>query len=477
MKHLYIVLIALICYCPVFARQSNKIKVACIGASITYGARIADREQNSYPAQLQKMLGGNYAVSNYGVSGTTLLRKGDRPYWSTPQYQQALAGKPDVVIIDLGGNDAKLINRVHLNEFESDYTDLIHSFTQLPSHPRVILLLAMPSFTKDTAGIWDQVIVKQVNPHIQNVAYQNKVEVIDMHAPFTNQEVLMQDKIHPDKTGAGIMAKTVYNNLMQSRDRKYDVFSKLKLPLKQSSFYGYACADFMFNGRACKIVKPKYAAKGYPWVWRTRFWGHEPQADIALLQQGFHIVYCDVVELLGNDTCIKACNNYYNLLQQVGLAKKAVMEGMSRGGMYVFNWAAVNTDKVACVYVDNPLLNMPSWTAAFLKDPAKKNSMFTAFKADYHLTTDAEIRNFKGNPVDKVEQIVKGKYPILILCADADEEVSPQQNTLLFEQKVKELHGNITVMHKPGFKHHPHSLPNPTPIVDFILKATGYEVM
>jgi len=82
--------------------------------------------------------------------------------------------------------------------------------------------------------------------------------------------------------------------------------------------------------------------------------------------------------------------------------------------------------------------------------------------------------NFKGSPVDKVKQIVKGTYPILILCADADEQVIPQENTLLFEQKVKALNGNITVIHKPGFKHHPHSLPNPAPIVDFILQETGY---
>jgi alpha-beta hydrolase superfamily lysophospholipase len=60
----------------------------------------------------------------------------------------------------------------------------------------------------------------------------------------------------------------------------------------------------------------------------------------------------------------------------------------------------------------------------------------------------------------------------LILCADADEAVAPEENTYLFERKVKALNGTITVFHKPGFKHHPHSLPNPTPIVDFILHAT-----
>jgi lysophospholipase L1-like esterase len=458
------------------AQTDGKIKVACIGASITYGARLENREQNCYPAQLQKMLGDKYQVVNYGVSGTTLLRKGDDPYWRTQQYKDALANNPDVVIIDLGGNDSKLINRIHLDEYEQDYRDFIHSFTQLPSHPRVILLLAMPSFEKDTTGIWDPAIVKQFNPRIQNVAYAEHVEVIDMHSPFVDKEAHTPDKIHPDVIGAGIMAQNVYRVIAQNRDTDFNIFNNLKMPVKQSSFYGYECANFTFNGRPCKIVKPKFAAKGHPWVWRARFWGHEPQTDIALLQQGFHIVYCDVVEMLGNNEAITYWDSYYRLLHKAGLAKKAVMEGMSRGGVYVFNWAAQNPDKVACIYADNPLLNIPSWAAKFVNKPDVKDEMFLAFKKDYDLTSDDDVLNFKGSPVDKVKQIVKGNYPILILCADADEEVSPQDNTLLFEQKIKELNGNITVMHKPGFKHHPHSFPNPAPIVDFILKATGYNI-
>ncbi|HWZ04103.1 MAG TPA: GDSL-type esterase/lipase family protein [Mucilaginibacter sp.] len=451
----------------------NKLKVACIGASITYGARIENREQNCYPAQLQQMLGNNYKVTNYGVSGTTLIKKGDLPYWNTNEYKTALAANPDIVIIDLGGNDSKLINRIYLQDYERDYHEFIQSFTQLPSHPRIVLLLAMPSFEKDTTGIWDPVIVKRVNPRIQQVAFDNKVEVVDMHSAFVDKEAITPDKIHPNKEGATIMAQTIYENIAQKKDTAFNIFQNLKTAYKVSSFYGYECADFTFDNRNCKIVKPKWSAPGHPWIWRARFWGHEPQTDISLLQRGFHLVYCDVAELLGNDESIKYWNDFYNLVYKAGLGKKAVMEGMSRGGVYVFNWAAVNPNKVACVYVDNPLLNIPSWAKGHLKTPAVKDDMFEAFKKDYNLTTDEQVLEFKGSPVDKIKQIVKGKYPILILCADEDEAVSPADNTLLFEKLVKELNGNIEVVHKPGFKHHPHSLPNPKPITDFILKGTG----
>ncbi|MBX3240846.1 MAG: hypothetical protein KIT80_15180 [Chitinophagaceae bacterium] len=81
------------------------------------------------------------------------------------------------------------------------------------------------------------------------------------------------------------------------------------------------------------------------------------------------------------------------------------------------------------------------------------------------------FKTLRRNPVDKIREIVKGKYPILIICADDDEMVSLAENTNLFEKKIKQLNGTVTVIHKPGFKHHPHSLPNPKPIVDFVLKA------
>lgn len=449
-------------------------KVACIGASITYGALIANREQNSYPAQLQRMLGKNYVVTNYGVSGTTLLQQGDQPYRSTFAYREALSSQPDVVIIDLGGNDAKQINRAHLVDFEHDYKDLIHSFKELPSHPRIVLLTAMASFVADSAGIFDPILTKRINPQIQKVAYDEQVEVIDMHSPFVNKPELFADHLHPDAQGAGIMARNVYQVIGRARDAGFNIFDKLSIPFKQSNYYGYDCAEFTFQGRQCKVVKPRVSAAGHPWIWRARFWGHEPQTEIALLQQGFYVVYCDVAELLGNKQSIRLWNGFYQLLHQSGLAKKAVMEGMSRGGVYVFNWAAENRDKVAAVYVDNPLLNMPSWASQFLHQADVKDDMFKAFKKDFNLETDADVTNFKQSPVDKVKQIVAGKYPILILCADEDETVIPQENTILFEQKIKALGGAITVMHKPGFKHHPHSFPNPQPIVDFILNATRY---
>jgi len=440
-------------------------RITCIGASITYGATLNDPATQSYPAQLQKLLGANYIVGNFGVSSATMLRKGDLSYWSTQAYQRALQSRPDLVFIDLGGNDSKLINRVHLNEYEQDYHDMIRSFAQLPSHPHIVLLLPIPAFLTDTNQIYDNVIVNDIIPRVRQVAYDERLEVIDMHSMLVNHEAWMPDKIHPDLQGTTMMAKRLYDVIMQPRDTVFDIFSKIKQPFKTSSFYGYPCAGFVFNGRDCKIVKPKWNAKGHPWLWRARFWGHEPQTDIALLELGFHIVYCDVAELLGNDEAIHHWNDFYWMLKNAGLEKKATLEGMSRGGIFIYNWAAVNPDKVICIYADNALMDLKYWPDSVL------------LKQDFHLKKLADLGALKASPIDKVPEIVNGGYPMLHLMAEQDEAVDPSKNTLLFEQKVKALNGSILVIHKPGFKHHPHSLPNPDPIVKFILKATGIDYL
>src|ERR1700712_3221237 len=115
-----------------FAESKSKIRIACVGDSITYGATIDNRERNSYPVQLAALLGDSYDVQNFGRNGATLVRKGNLSYWATKEYKQALTFQPDWIFLKLGTNDSKPINQGHLKEFEQDYKDLIASFQQLP---------------------------------------------------------------------------------------------------------------------------------------------------------------------------------------------------------------------------------------------------------------------------------------------------------------------------------------------------------
>ena len=478
-QHLNFTLSFLVLFFTLFlsSAQSNSegkkiIKIACVGNSITYGSGVVNREKNAYPAQLQHLLGTSFEVENFGVSGSTLLKKGDKPYWKTDAYEQALKFQPDIVFIKLGTNDSKGQNRVFLDDFESDLTELIEGFKKRNLESRIVLLLPLPAFTEDSTKIWNPVIKDKIIPSIQKVAHDTENEVIDLYQLFIDRPDLLPDKIHPSSLGASLMAQRLYEVVIQDlTENTIPLKDGPRIVQEEANFYGFSLTQFQFNGVDCKLARPKKVAKGMPWVWRARFWGHEPQTDIALLERGFHIAYCDVSDLFGNQEAVERWNGFYNLMLRNGLSKKVALEGMSRGGLIIYNWAEQNPDKVACVYADAPVLDGKSWPGGVGNGKGSPED-WEHFKKSYDLKSDAEIKAFQGNPIHKMKSIAKGGYPMLHVCGETDEVVPIAENTVLFEKGVRKYGGQIETVYKPDNGHHPHSLKNPKLIVDFILRAT-----
>jgi pimeloyl-ACP methyl ester carboxylesterase len=230
--------------------------------------------------------------------------------------------------------------------------------------------------------------------------------------------------------------------------------------------------DSTLNGVKFKIVFPQKPNSNKDWIWRARFWGHEPQTDLALLEQGFHVAYIDVAGLFGNEQAIRIWNNFYQLLtEQYLLNSKVALEGMSRGGLIVFNWANRNADKVACIYVDAPVCDFKSWPGA--KGVGKGSvQAWENCLTQYRFSEEIALR-YRGNPVDHLENLASLKVPILSVVGDADEVVPVSENTAQLEKRLIELGWKMTIIHKPGIGHHPHSLKDPTPIVDFVLEHTN----
>mgnify|MGYP000020163005 CR=1 FL=1 len=476
--------IFLICILTAFAsfgqttsKTSKKVKIACVGNSITYGSRVTNREKNAYPVQLQYMLGADYEVENFGVSGATLLQKGDKPYWQTDAYLKALRYAPDIVFIKLGTNDSKAQNRIFLDGFQDDYTKLIQKFKTKNPQTRIVLLLPLPSFAKDSTKIWNPVIRDEIIPSIQKVAYRTKTEVIDLHQMFIDRADLLPDKIHPSGLGASLIAQRLYEVVLgNSTDINIQLGNKNDIVVgEEANFYGFTLTNFKYKGIDCKLARPKKIAKGMPWVWRARFWGHEPQTDIALLERGFHIAYCDVTDLYGNQEAVERWDNFYGLMTKTGLSKKVALEGMSRGGLIIYNWAEQNSDKVACIYADAPVLDGKSWPGGLKKGNGSPDN-WERFKKVYGLKNDSEVETFQGNPIHKTKSIARGGYPMLHVCGETDKVVPMAENTVPFEKAILAHGGQLETIAKPNNGHHPHSLENPKPIVDFILRATGQKL-
>jgi len=464
-------LIGLIFSGSIFAQKV--VNIACIGNGVTYGIGVENREKNNFPQQLQYLLGANYKVTNFGVANAPVLSNGLNSYTKTAAFKKSQTINPNIVFVELGLDEIKATDTAVISNFTNTLEGIVQSYANLSARPRVVLLLPLPIFLNDSSLLNNSVIKNKIIPKIQKIAFEKNLEVLDLFSMFIDKQDLFLDKVHPSSLGGTLISKWLYEIVKLDTKKRSPVFEKIKEQKVISSFYGYLCADFTYKNRNCKVVSPKTVTDGQPWVWRARFWGHEPQTDIALLERGFHIVYMDVAEMYGNEESIKLWNSFYDYMQNVGMSKKVVLEGMSRGGIYAYNWALQNPNKVAAVYADAPVLDMKSWPGGLGKGPGSKDD-WTIFKNDFNLTEE-QAKNFKNNPLDNAELIAKGGYPILHVVGDADEVVPVDENTNPFETRIKNAGGDISVIHKKGIGHHPHSLANPTPIVDFILKSTGYK--
>ena len=186
------------------------VKVACIGDSITEGAG-ADKGK-SYPSQLQALLGDQWKVGNYGVSGRTLLKKGDFPYWNEAKYQAALKSEPDAVIIMLGTNDTKPQNWKHEAEFSGDYAELVKSFQALPSKPRIYVCRPCPVPEPGNFGI-NEMNLQEWIKRVDKLAKDMDLGVIDMHKALEEHPEMLPDRVHPNTAGAGEMAGAAFTAL------------------------------------------------------------------------------------------------------------------------------------------------------------------------------------------------------------------------------------------------------------------------
>lgn len=211
--------------------KRDAIRVACIGNSITDGSGIFMRDIFGYPAQLQKKLGNEYIVKNFGIGGRTMLQKGDYPYMKEQAWKDAQGFLPDIVIIKLGTNDSKPKNWKYGSEFATDMQSMLDTLKALPTHPRIIMATPIPAL--NALGTIDkEALTNEICPLIKDLARKNNCELIDFQTLFQTTEGMMSgDGIHPTRKGAGQMAEIVFQAIMNQNQipEKPINFSKFKL--------------------------------------------------------------------------------------------------------------------------------------------------------------------------------------------------------------------------------------------------------
>ncbi len=195
---------------------AGPIKVACVGDSITEGSGLSSPSTESYPAKLQRLLGTDYQVKNYGVSGRTLLKKGDFPYWKESAYTQSHSYAPDIVIIKLGTNDSKPQNWRYSTNFVADYEALIASYATLAVPPRIVLATPCPVFKTGAYDIKPAVVALEIAPDTRDLAARLGLEVIDFHERLAGHGEWFPDTVHPNTKGTTVMAAIVWATVTRS---------------------------------------------------------------------------------------------------------------------------------------------------------------------------------------------------------------------------------------------------------------------
>jgi hypothetical protein len=228
---------------------------------------------------------------------------------------------------------------------------------------------------------------------------------------------------------------------------------------------GHLRFNFPANGKTITVYAPQKPRDGLPWVWHGEFPDVVPNTNNAWLNKGLMVVYVNgASEMYGSPDVIKVWEAAYNtLVGTYHFAAKMVITGISRGGLYAYNFAAANPDKVAGIYADNGTCDFRSWPGGRqLNDPRWTGpgdgpSWQTVLRV-YHFKSSAEAIAYTLNPIDNLAPLARAGVKLLHVTAQMDTALPWMENTGLVMDRYPKLGGDFQVIFKPNADHHPHGL-------------------
>ncbi|PKQ46516.1 SGNH/GDSL hydrolase family protein [Confluentibacter flavum] len=225
-----------------------------------------------------------------------------------------------------------------------------------------------------------------------------------------------------------------------------DIDSIVENGRKESLWKGFKRYDFKYKQRDARLIVPSHPLSGNPWIWRARFPDWHTDADSILVSEGFHLAYINTNDKYGSPSAIKIWDDFYDfLITDYKLQEKVALIGVSRGGLFVYNWAKKNLEKVACIYAEAPVCDFKSWPAGFGESEGSLND-WKKLKEEYGFVSDDEAKLYSNNPIDSLEALAEAKVPILHMIGLKDKIVPVDENTFPLINKYLKLGGNASVV-------------------------------
>ncbi len=249
---------------------------------------------------------------------------------------------------------------------------------------------------------------------------------------------------------------------------------------RTSEWNGFERIDYVREGRPCLIVRPKQAASGRPWIWRTEFFGHFPAADLELLRRGWHIAYAKLSDLYGSLEAIELMEDFRaEAVRRFELDEQPMLEGLSRGGLYAVRYAETYPQHVRALYLDAPVVDIASWPGGLGAGHGSPEEWLDCL-AIYGIDASAnaneasirrEARRISDERLAESAVPAQAGIPVLLVAGGRDEAVPLEENGERLESRYREAGGKIEKIVKPECGHHPHGLEDPEPIVRFALAS------
>ncbi len=218
---------------------------------------------------------------------------------------------------------------------------------------------------------------------------------------------------------------------------------------------------FEFNGHQATVIIPEHP--NGKWIWKTEFLYAFDKAEQTLLEMGYTRVYYAISDMFGSYNSVRLMHKFHKfVVEKYNLELKPCMFGFSRGGLYAFNYANTYPEYVAKLYLDAPVLNLKTWP---LSVPDEKQKFFKEY-----CLNDESIGAFCGSPLDRIAEFADYNIPVLIVAGDVDSVVPFAENSKKMIEYYETNGKTIRYIVKKGCDHHPHSLDDVTPIIEFITK-------
>ncbi len=199
-------------------KSTTIIKVACIGDSITQG----DSDEYCYPTYLQEMLGYDYEVKNFGVSGYSTRKQDPYPYTKTSKYNSAVKYAADVVIYMLGTNDCqptKSWNDDTKKTYKESANEIFQALTKANPNVEIYVVLPPSLFENDVWQgweTWSEQVKEYAVPLNRELAEENGYKIIDAYTWSLTHTEVFKDGLHPSGETYRDFASCIYSGLKDS---------------------------------------------------------------------------------------------------------------------------------------------------------------------------------------------------------------------------------------------------------------------